>query len=152
MKVETRAVQFDHLLVYKTTQLRENWQDGLNVLEDVSLVEGIYQNGPIFFSVNPAAGEKKFGQFTYYMPINGAVKLENEPDFHFERDFYVEEALVMRQADLALDFYAAKEKIEVYAKQNKIQLNETFYCVLLEVYGDIVIDLYIPVRNRGDIT
>ncbi|GAE95509.1 hypothetical protein JCM21714_4787 [Gracilibacillus boraciitolerans JCM 21714] len=152
MKIEKRAIQFDHLLVHETTQLREQWQDGVYVLEDLIITEGIYQNGPIFFSVSPTKNEEKYGDFTYYMPINGAVSLENETDFHFVRDFFVEEALVMRQADQEIDFYAAKEKLEDYAAESNIKLDDTFYMVLLEVYGDIIIDLYIPVQNRGDLT
>ncbi|WP_416151671.1 hypothetical protein ACM26V_12140 [Salipaludibacillus sp. HK11] len=151
MKMETRGIQFDHLLVYKTTQLRENWQDGVFLIEDLILAEGIYQNGPVFFSVVPSKGEEKYGDFTYYLPINGAVRLEDEPDFHFERNFYVEEALVMRQADQALDFYAAIDQLKDYANEQNITIDDIFYCVLLEVYGDIIIDLYIPIRNRGDL-
>ncbi|ENH96043.1 hypothetical protein J416_12989, partial [Gracilibacillus halophilus YIM-C55.5] len=82
--------------------------------------------------------------------INGAVQLEDESDFRFERDFYVEEALVMRQADQALDFYEARDQLKMYAEEQNMPLEDTFYCVLLEVYGDIIIDLYIPLQKRGE--
>ncbi|WP_079709018.1 hypothetical protein [Paraliobacillus ryukyuensis] len=153
MKIERRGMQFDHLLVYQTVQPKANWQDGIFLLEDMQLTEGIYQNGPIFFSLSPESGEPKFGQFHYYMPINGAVTIDDSnADLQFEQDFTVSEALVMRQADQTLDFYEAEKTLRTYAKEHSITLKDTFYCVLLEVYGDIIIDLYIPIQDEGDVT
>jgi len=149
MPIEKRSIQFDNLLVYETTQLRTDWQQGIFLMEDLILAEGIYQNGPIFFSVSPLRGEDKFGHFTYYLPINHPVRLENEPDFRYEENFYVEEALTLRQADQELDFYAAYDKVKDYAAEQGIFLEETFYCVLLKVFDDIIVDLYVP-RERSD--
>lgn len=148
MKIETRSIQFDNLLVYETTQLRTDWQEGIFLLEDLLLAEGIYQNGPIFFSCSPLNGEDKFGRFTYYLPINHPVRLENEPDFRYEENFYVEKALTLRQADQDLDIYAAYEKLQNATKEKEIALEDTFYCVLLKVFDDIIIDLYVPIRNE----
>ncbi len=37
MHIEKRSILFDHLLVYETKQLRKDWQDGIFILEDVTL-------------------------------------------------------------------------------------------------------------------
>lgn len=31
-----------------------------------------------------------------------------------------------------------------------IAIEDIFYCVLLEVYGDIIIDLYVPIKKSGE--
>ncbi|MDE5415235.1 hypothetical protein [Alkalihalobacterium chitinilyticum] len=152
MIIEKRALQFDNLLVYEKTQLRTDWQEGFFMMEDLLLSGGIYKTGPVIFSVAPTEGENSYGHFTYYLPINEAVRLENEPQFRFEPTFQVEDALVLRQANEEVDFQAAYEKVREYASEQGILLEETFYCVLLEVYGDIIIDLYVPIQRRGDQT
>ncbi|NBJ70445.1 MULTISPECIES: hypothetical protein [Clostridia] len=150
MQFETRSLIFDNLLVYETRQLRKNWQQGLFIMEDFILAEGIYQNGPIFFSVSPEKNEDKFGKFTYYLPISEPVRLSDETDFFFQEQLYIKEALVLRQADQATDFHAAYKRVQEYAHQHDVPLEDTFYCVLLEVYDEVIIDLYIPLNNRGE--
>ncbi|WP_249872494.1 hypothetical protein [Oceanobacillus saliphilus] len=150
MNIEVRSLQFDNLLVYETRQLRKDWQEGIFLMEDFTLANDIYKNGPIFFSVAPEQNEEKFGHFTYYLPINEPVKLDDETHYQFHENFYVREALVMRQADQEVDFHAAYQKIKDYAAKVNIPIEDTFYCVLLEVYGDFIIDLYIPIQNRSN--
>jgi len=150
MQIETRTLQFDHLLVHETKQLKTDWQSGVFMMEEVPLALDIYKNGPIFFSVRPEENEKNFGHFTYYLPLNEAVTLEDETYFKYQETFQVEKALVLRQADQAVNFQAAHEKIKKYAIEQGIKLEETFYCVLIEVYDDVIIDLYVPIKKRSD--
>ncbi len=150
LQFETRSLIFDNLLIYETRQLRKNWQQGFFIMEDFILAEGIYQNGPIFFSVSPEKNEDKFGKFTYYLPISEPVKLSDETDFHFQEKLYIKDALVLRQADQATDFHAAYQRIQEYAHLHDVPIDATFYCVLLEVYDDFIIDLYVPFNHRGE--
>ncbi|WP_106496026.1 DUF5085 family protein [Lentibacillus sp. Marseille-P4043] len=150
MRIETRSLNFDNLLIYETRQLRKDWQEGFFLMEDFTLAEGIYKNGPTFFSVAPEKGEDKFGSFTYYLPISEPVTLADETDFQFQEGFHIEEALVLRQADEATDFHAAYAEIKKYAGKNNISIEDTFYCVLLEVFDEYIIDLYVPLKDRGD--
>ena len=150
MNIEIRPLIFDNLLVYETKQLRTEWQEGLFLLEDFTLTEDIYKNGPVFFSVTSERNEDKFGHFTYYLPINDGVTLEEESHFQFHEAFIVESALVIRQADQELDFHRAYQKLKDYASRENIQIEDTYFVVLLEVYGDIIIDLYVPIQERGD--
>src|SRR5699024_10641379 len=53
MHFEIRSLVFDNLLTYETKQLRTDWQEGIFVMEDFTLAEGVYKNGPIFFSLAP---------------------------------------------------------------------------------------------------
>lgn len=57
MQIEFRPLIFDDVLVYKMRQLRKDWQQGFFLMEDFTLAEGIYQNGPVFFSVTPEKNE-----------------------------------------------------------------------------------------------
>ncbi|WP_147536195.1 hypothetical protein [Bacillus marasmi] len=147
MGIENRSLIFDNLLVYETSQLKADWQEPYFMMEDFILAEEIYKNGPVFFSVAPVENEEKFGHFTYFLPINAPVLLEDNQDFYFQSKLGIEEALCLRQADQELDFYAAYQKVKEYAVAHSIEIAETFYCVLLDVYGEMIIDLYVPIKE-----
>lgn len=147
MGFEVRSLIFDNVLVYETTQLKANWQEPYFMMEDLALARGIYKNGPVFFSVTPVENEEKFGHFTYYLPINAPVDLGEEKEFRFQNEFEIEEALCLRQADQELGFYAAYQKVKDYAAAHQMELEDTFYCVLLDVYDELIIDLYVPIKE-----
>src|SRR5690625_1234373 len=126
MNIEKRSLIFDHLLVYETKQLRTDWQDGVFIMEEVPLALDIYKNGPVFFSVKSEENEKEFGHFTYYLPLNEAITLEDETHFRYLENIKIADALVLRQADQEVDFHTAYEKLLKYATQENIALEDTF--------------------------
>ncbi|NCG67879.1 hypothetical protein GWJ21_07915 [Bacillus coagulans] len=148
MKIEKRPLLFDNVLVYETTQLKEDWTESYLMMEGLPLLENVYQNGPVFFSVAPVEGEEKFGHFTFYLPINLPVQTNNEKPVHFQERFELNNALCLRQADEELDFYAAYEKVKKYAEKENIKLKDIYYIVLLEVFDDVLIDLYVPIEEE----
>ncbi len=149
MKFEIRSLNFDKLLVYETKQLRTGWQEGIFLMEDFTLTTDIYKNGPVFFSVQSEENEDKFGHFTYYLPINETVSLDDVTHFRFIENLCIDEALVLRQADQEANFHAAYQKVKDYGKEKGMELEDKFYCVLIEVYGDIIIDIYVPIEDRS---
>lgn len=149
MGIEVRSLVFDNVLIHQTTQLKEDWQEAQFMMESFTLNEDIYKNGPVFFSVTPDQDDNKIGHFTYYLPVSGTVRLAEESDFRFFESFRLEKALVLRQADEEMDFTTAYQKVKEYAAMNKIALEDTYYCILLEVYGNYIVDLYVPIKERG---
>lgn len=152
MNIQTKALKLNNLIIYQTRQLRTDWFEGIFIMEDFLLTEGIYKNGPILFSVEPEYNEEKFGNFTYYLPINEAVKLKETIEFSFIDELYVEEALLLRQAEEEVDFQSAFQKMKDYAVEYEIPIDDTFYCVLLEVYGEYMIDLYVPLVKGEEVS
>ncbi|MBS2967606.1 DUF5085 family protein [Metabacillus sp. KIGAM252] len=147
--MEKKPLIFDHLITYVISQPKNNWQEGNFVMETLLLSHDIYRNGPIFFTYNEAVRNAETGNFTYFMPINDSITFEKNGDFQYMDTFTVDNALVLRQAQEEPDFYAAYQKVKDYATENEIQLTETYYCVLLEVYGEYMIDLYVPIKEEG---
>ncbi|MEW4306158.1 hypothetical protein [Rossellomorea marisflavi] len=141
MAIETKSLQFDHVLVYKMEGKLEDWQEGFAIMEEAELEQIVYRNGPVIFTYE-AEGDS--GTFTYYMPVNDEVELAEDSDIQYERRLDLKDALVLRQAQEIQDFSTAFEQVKTYGEVNGIPLTNQFYCVLLEVYGDIIIDLYVP--------
>lgn len=147
MAIERRPLVFDHVLTYQTEQRKADWQDPLGMLESFVLDKGVYKNGPAFFTFVPGSEDKSSGTFTYYQPINGPLDTGGDNGFGYEARFHSGDALVMRQAEQEADFDAAYVKVQDVAAQEGLVLGETYYCVLLDVYGDIMIDLVVPLEG-----
>ncbi|WP_409295958.1 hypothetical protein V1498_20675 [Peribacillus sp. SCS-26] len=149
MKIERKSLVFDNLLTYRTRQAKADWQDGVFFMEDAPLTTEIYKAGPVFFSCSTEDSADSTGDFTYYLPINAEVEMNDQSPVEFLETFMVEDALVLRQADAAADFYAAYQRVRDYAAEEGIALMDHYYCVLLDVYGEYIIDLYVPIKEPG---
>ncbi|RIW29376.1 hypothetical protein D3H55_19125 [Bacillus salacetis] len=149
MDIRRGSLYFDHLMTYSMIGKKEDWQEGFAVLEELELEQRVYKNGPVFFTFksNEAGGE---GEFTYYLPINEEVEMAGDSDIQYQEKVDVRDALLLRQADQYQDFNQAYDSIKTYASENGVDVEDSFYCVLLEVYDDIMLDLYVPVAGTGD--
>ncbi|WP_213422110.1 DUF5085 family protein [Bhargavaea massiliensis] len=146
MAMERRPLVFDRVLTYQTEQRKADWQEPISALETLLLDKGVYQNGPIFFTFQGEEGAES-GTFTYYLPVSEQMTIEEDNGFGYMERFHSGDALVMRQAEQEADFDAAFAKVQAYAEQEGIVLGNTYYCVLIDVYGDIIIDLAVPVEG-----
>ncbi len=145
MAMERRPLVFDRVLTYQTEQQKADWQEPIGALETILLDKGVYQNGPIFFTFDGKEGAET-GTFTYYLPVSEPMAIEDSGFGYMER-FHSGDALVMRQAEQEPDFDAAFGKVRMHAEKEGIVLGQNYYCVLIDVYGDIIIDLAVPVEG-----
>ena len=150
MAIEISSLIFDNVITYETEQKKENWQEAIFMLEDFALNKDVYKNGPILFSFEQNIDDVTSGHFTYFMPISGPVGLEEGIGFSFRDQLFIPNALELRQANQEIDFNAAYEKVQSYAAEHTIELDDKYYCVLLEVYGVYMIDLYVPIKAKVD--
>ncbi|WP_205963999.1 DUF5085 family protein [Psychrobacillus sp. BL-248-WT-3] len=149
MGIELCSLLFDNVLSFQVKDKKENWQEGIFELENFTLNNEVYKNGPIFFSYKEYDNDAETGLFNYYLPISTAVVLNEDAHFSFIEHLEVEKALLLRQAEQEVDFTAAYDKVKSYAIENDIELEDNYYCVLLDVYGEFIIDLYVPVIGQG---
>lgn len=149
MKIIEKSFGFKHLLCYEKLAERENWAEPFKNLEKIVIFNGVYRTGPMFFSVDPVKGESKYGKFTYYVPVNTSIKLKEEGNgFEVKNNFEVRNALCVRFSDS--NFGESYKRLREYAEEKELKLSDRFYCMCLEVYGELLIDVYAPIVSRGD--
>lgn len=146
MNFEIRDLYFDHIITYCDNLSRKDWLTGILLLENMSLVKDIYQNGPIIFSLDSKDKDNETVEFTYYMPINEAVVFDDESYYAYLPKLHIQNALTLRQDYREANFQKAYKRLTNYAKHQEISLGEKLYCVLLESYGEYIIDLYVPIK------
>ncbi|WP_086314730.1 hypothetical protein A5821_002343 [Enterococcus sp. 7F3_DIV0205] len=147
MKIEQRPLYMKNLINFSREILPKEWETGLNTLQVLELNEGLYQSGPLFFSIKDIQDHEE-KSFTFYMPINWATEIPPELDsLTFTEELSIRNAVMLRQADNEDNFLAAREKIEQYAKENQITLEDTSYVICTDVFGEYVLDIYIPIKD-----
>lgn len=150
MGIELCALMFENLLVYQAEGEKDNWQEGIYYLEDIALSKDVYRNGPLFFSYKEKVDNSGLIEFTYYLPISSQVEVTEDSDFTFQKDFKLDRALLLRQADEMLNINVAFDEIKSFSNENNMEIENYFYCVLLNVYGEYIVDLYAPLKSQGD--
>lgn len=148
--MEIRGLHFDHLITFRVRDQKENWLEGIKVMEDFPLNHEVYKNGPVFFSFEEEeAGE---GLFTYYMPINTEIEFEEGiTDFAYLNQYQLKQSLLLRHAQEEFDFRTAYEKVKAYAAAENLSVEDSYICVLLNVYGEYIIDLYVPLKEWSEV-
>lgn len=148
--MEIRGLHFDHLITFRVRDQKENWLEGIKVMEDFPLNHEVYKNGPVFFSFEEEeAGE---GLFTYYMPINTEIEFEEgTTDFAYLNQYQLKQSLLLRQAQEESDFSTAYEKVKAYAAAGNLSVEDSYICVLLNIYGEYIIDLYVPLKEWSEV-
>lgn len=149
--MEIRSFHFDHLITFQGRDVKENWLEGVKLMEDFPLNHEVYKNGPVFFTFEADSANPGEGVFTYFLPINCEIAFERETSFQYVHQFHIEKSLLYRQAHQEVDFSTAYQKVKDYANERALAIEDTFICVLLEVYGEYMIDLYVPIKERSEV-
>ena len=147
MAMERHPIRFDQVLTYQVEQRKEDWQEPFSRLESYILEQGVYQNGPAFFAFEPSAENPSTGLFTYYLPVNAPVEPDQGSGFGYVEHFHSGDALTMRQAEQEPDFDAAFKKVQDHAAREGIVIGDRYYCVLLRLYDDVIINLVVPLEG-----
>jgi Domain of unknown function (DUF5085) len=151
MQIYENSFAFTNVLTLERTSLKGEWMSPFYDLERIVIGNGIYQDGPIFFSIEPVENEEKFGHFKYYVPLNTPIDLKQDgSEFSFEEEVIVENALFVRHINQEEDLDTVYQRMKRYAEENNIKIATRFYCVCLELYGDYVCDIFVPRIDVGE--
>lgn len=94
--------------------------------------------------------EPEYGEYTYSVPVNERVKLGENSAYEYVDGLIIEEALCVRFTDEDGDIEEAYNLIHEFAEQHHIKLENSFYHVCLDVYGDMWLDIYAPIIEVGE--
>lgn len=146
MKFKTRKLSLENKIGFHATidsekDVFDQVADASMFFKELLIQNGFYTNGPIMFEFNPFNNSLEIELFTTIGNVINIVG-KNESNIEFEKHFEFTTEYVYRHFDQEkeIPYDEIKEKIE----KNGQKLN-TFYHVLLDFYGDTVVDLYCEV-------
>ena len=82
------------------------------------------------------------------MPVNTEVEFKEHTDFSFINRFRVDDGIYYRNGEEDFSEIPIHNIMEKVASDLKVQLSDTYYCIILNVYGGKLYDIYVPLRNE----
>lgn len=144
MKIVEETFIMNNLVIYQAEYELENFDEGFQKLASLELNDGLYQNGPLFFSTDHELKEQGKMPFTYYMPICWEIDTSNN-SIDFEEILLLPRTLMVRQADQEEGLELVIEAIKNYAEENQLTLSDKVFCVITPIYGEQIMDVYIEI-------
>lgn len=150
MKIQYKALSLLNLISITQIVKKEDWLLPAIALRNQVVHNGIYAVGPVLFKYQPLENEPEYGEYTYSVPVNERVKLGENSAYEYVDGLIIEEALSVRFTDEDGDIEEAYNLMHEFAEQHHIKLDNGFYHVCLDVYGDMWLDIYAPIIEVGE--
>ncbi|WP_314067548.1 DUF5085 family protein [uncultured Vagococcus sp.] len=151
MAIERTSLEMVNIVRVSDLLKIDEWERGITFLKESELNIDTYQNGPLFFSIEEVDGEKEYGNFDFYMPVNQVIEILDNDDVAFVSNILVEDAFSLRFVGGDFDFKSRYQEIKLVAEENDLKVKKIAYFVLTEVYhGEYIFDIFVPIINGSD--
>ncbi|MFA9559947.1 DUF5085 family protein [Evansella sp. AB-rgal1] len=123
--------------------------DAAKEIRNAIIKNGLYATGPVVYKMSNYDERTNEADFFFYIPVNHPVELKENEQFAFMGLWEFTDTLLVRHADLDEDLDESYNILLECADAYHLTLIDSFYHVYLDVYGDGVIDVFVPVEEGG---
>ncbi|WP_186580194.1 DUF5085 family protein [Aquibacillus kalidii] len=150
MNVKRAPVIFHNVISTTAICHVSEWHLLASDLRNAVISNGLYGTGPILYQIKDLNKENQKAEYTFYLPINQPIDMPENDKFRFIKKLEFKDGLVSRHAylDEPLDFTYGL--LGETAKLMDVNLQEPYFHIYLDVYGDGIIDVYAPI-TQGDL-
>jgi Domain of unknown function (DUF5085) len=127
----------------------DEWYHTAREFRNAIIKNGLYSTGPLIFKVSKFDKSANEAEYSFYLPVNEPLKIENNDKYRFYDSWKFDDGLTLRHADLDEDIEETYELLRAGAEAFKFELEEPFYNIYLDVYGEGIIDVYSPIIKEG---
>lgn len=150
MKVQHKALSLLNLISIKQVVKKEDWLLPAVALRNQVVHNGIYPVGPVLYTYTPLKDTEEYGEYMYSVPVNMRVELEEGSPYEYVDAFLIDSALCVRFTDDDGEIEDVYRLLQKYADEHYLTLDDSFYHVCLDVYGDMWLDIYAPIVEVGE--
>ncbi|AST93454.1 DUF5085 family protein [Sutcliffiella cohnii] len=151
MKIKRTSMMFNNVIKTTYRTRMDQWYEEAKTLRNAIINNGLYGTGPVIYQVEnigDSGEEIPEADYTFHVPINQPVTMEENAPFSFDELLHYEDGLLLRHADLDEDIEESYEILRACAEANNFLLKEPFYNIYLDVYGDGIIDIFAPIEKE----
>lgn len=142
MKFEKIPLIMPNVVKLNMQLSEDQFQQGFDKMRSIEYEQNVYRIAPLFYKISEKDRHKDVRDIVFYMPIS-----EIPSDFPYDTVelFKIDNCIEMRQADLEPNLTTVRQKITEYAKeQYDAELSSDMYCIYVDLYNEVLIDVYIP--------
>ncbi|WP_138755914.1 DUF5085 family protein [Paenibacillus sinopodophylli] len=149
MKIKRCPIMFKNVISARITTESENWYEAAQGLRNAVIRNGLYGTGPVMYQALALEPKTNKVEYNFYIPVSEPVAMEKNEQYQFEETWIVQDALVLRHADLDESIEESYELLRACAEAHQLTLQEPFYNIYLDVFGGGVIDICAPIIKEG---
>ncbi|MFB9277186.1 DUF5085 family protein [Cohnella cellulosilytica] len=148
MKIKRSSLTFNNVIRLTTTCKLNEWDRVARELRNAILKNNLYATGPTIYQVSEMNRDENEAVFTFCLPISEPIAMPPNDKYSFETVWNIPDGLMLRHADLDDELEISYDIVRTCAEANDIRLQEPFYNIYLDVYGDGVIDIFAPILPK----
>jgi len=145
MKIKRCPILLNNVISAQVTAKPEDWWVSAQGLRNAIIRNDLYGTGPVMYTVGPIDPETNQVDYHFYIPVSQPVSMEENKQYEFEETWLLQDALVLRHADMDEDLEESYVLLRQCAEANELTLQEPFYNIYLDVFGGGVIDICAPI-------
>lgn len=149
MRIKRCPVEFNNVISTKARCRFNEWPMVAKELRNAVILNGLYGTGPIIYQVKGIEESRGEAEYTFYLPVNEQIDMPENDKYTFYERWRLEDGLTFRHADLDEDIEVAYDFLRMAAKDNQLELEEPYYHIYLDVYGEGIIDIYAPIVKEA---
>lgn len=149
MKVKRCPLVFHNVLSTTVRCKTSEWHEVARDFRNAIIRNGLYSTGPIIYQTANLNFEKQEADYSFFIAVNTALDLPENDKYRFIEEWGFDDGLVFRHPDLDENVAITYDLLKEAADANELKLQEPFFNIYLDVFGDGLIDVYAPIVGDG---
>lgn len=146
MKVKRGALVFKNVLGRTGEGDYNQWRSQIIELRNSVIKNNLYPTGPLFYNIQKS--ENGAYKYNIYIPVSNKLRIVNNDNYFFLEEFIIEDGLTLRHCGLEDNIDDTNEILIECALHNNIELEDEIYNIFVDVYGEKIVDVFIPVKKE----
>ena len=117
--------------------LEELGEINLNLLK-----KGVFMTGPIILE-----GKWGKGYQRVMIPMSQEVEFIEHASYSCDKLMQIEDGFFLRNGEEDFNEVGVRTLLEMVAQDLEVELTEKYYCIILNVYGGKLYDIYVPIKK-----
>lgn len=146
MKIKRTGLNFHNVISARAMCKENEWYETARDLRNAVIRNGLYGTGPVIYQIQPKDEGAEATEYIFHLPVNEPVDMKENEQYSFIEQLNYDDGLVIRHADMDEDIEDSYELLRASAEAFGLELQEPYYHIYLDVYGDEgIIDIYAPI-------
>ena len=142
MNLKRVPMEFQNVIVKDISEKGLSLQD-ISEVKLNALYQGVFTTGPILVEGKWGKGYQKL-----MIPVNTEIEFKEHTGFSFLEKLRLDDGIYYRNGEEDFSELPVRSIMDKIANDLNVHLSDTYYCIILNVYGGKLYDIYVPVKSE----
>ncbi len=141
MNIKRKPLEFHNVVKRNISNEHYEFEELAKVRLNL-MQKGVFINGPLIIE-----GKWDGGFTNLLVPTSGEIEFVEHTDFSFEKTLRCDDGIYYRNGADNFNEEAMQVFMHKVAADLNVELEDYYYCVVLNVYGGALYDIYAPIKK-----